>query len=59
MGSESRRQFVTPGRTRLAERGELDVIDVRQLGPDIRITTRPVVEDSPAPATGPATETET
>ncbi len=56
MGSESRRQFVTPGRTRLAERGELDVIDVRQLGPDIRITARPVI---PAPAAGPATETET
>jgi diaminohydroxyphosphoribosylaminopyrimidine deaminase/5-amino-6-(5-phosphoribosylamino)uracil reductase len=42
MGSETRRPFVTPGWTRLAERGEVDVIDVRQFGPDLRITARPV-----------------
>jgi diaminohydroxyphosphoribosylaminopyrimidine deaminase/5-amino-6-(5-phosphoribosylamino)uracil reductase len=53
MGSETRRQFVTPGRTRLAERGEVDVIDVRQLGPDLRITARPPAR------TRAATDTET
>ncbi|WP_405234212.1 bifunctional diaminohydroxyphosphoribosylaminopyrimidine deaminase/5-amino-6-(5-phosphoribosylamino)uracil reductase RibD [Lentisalinibacter salinarum] len=42
MGSETRRQFVTPAWTRLAERGEVEVIDVRQFGPDLRITARPV-----------------
>ncbi|WP_405229883.1 bifunctional diaminohydroxyphosphoribosylaminopyrimidine deaminase/5-amino-6-(5-phosphoribosylamino)uracil reductase RibD [Lentisalinibacter sediminis] len=42
MGSETRRPFVTPGWTRLAERGEVDVIDVRRFGPDLRITARPV-----------------
>jgi len=51
MGSETRRQFITPGRTRLAERDGVDIIDVRQLGPDLRITARP--------ATRPATDTET
>jgi diaminohydroxyphosphoribosylaminopyrimidine deaminase/5-amino-6-(5-phosphoribosylamino)uracil reductase len=57
MGSETRRQFVTPGRTRLAERGEVDVIDVRQLGPDLRITARPLA--CPLGRTRAATDTET
>lgn len=41
MGSETRRQFTTPGWTRLAQRGEVEITDVRQLGPDLRITARP------------------
>lgn len=57
MGSETRRQFVTPGWSRLAERGELDVIDVRQLGPDLRITARPLAH--PRGRTRAATDTET
>ncbi len=57
MGSETRRQFVTPARTRLAERGEVDVIDVRQMGPDLRITARPLA--CPLGRTRAATDTET
>jgi len=53
MGSETRRQFVTPAWSRLAERGEVDVIDVRQFGPDLRITARPLGR------TRAATDTET
>ncbi len=41
MGSESRRQFTTPGRLKLAERTELEITDLRSVGRDVRITARP------------------
>lgn len=43
MGSETRRQFLTPDWHRLAQRAELTVTDVRQLGTDLRVTARPRV----------------
>ncbi len=40
MGSETRPMFGTPEWTRLADRLALDVVDLRRVGPDIRITAR-------------------
>jgi diaminohydroxyphosphoribosylaminopyrimidine deaminase/5-amino-6-(5-phosphoribosylamino)uracil reductase len=40
MGSETRPMFTTPEWTRLADRLALDIIDLRQIGTDIRITAR-------------------
>ena len=40
MGSETQPMFSTPEWTRLADRLALDVMDVRRVGPDIRITAK-------------------
>jgi diaminohydroxyphosphoribosylaminopyrimidine deaminase/5-amino-6-(5-phosphoribosylamino)uracil reductase len=40
MGSQTRPMFDTPRWTRLADRLALDVVDVRRIGPDTRITAR-------------------
>ncbi|HSM31017.1 MAG TPA: dihydrofolate reductase family protein, partial [Woeseiaceae bacterium] len=40
MGSETKPMFRTPGWTQLADRLALDVIDVRRVGRDIRMTAR-------------------
>ncbi|MEJ2603273.1 MAG: bifunctional diaminohydroxyphosphoribosylaminopyrimidine deaminase/5-amino-6-(5-phosphoribosylamino)uracil reductase RibD [Gammaproteobacteria bacterium] len=45
MGSETRHLFATPDWTRLAQRADLEVTDVRQFGKDLRITARPRVTD--------------
>ena len=41
MGSETRGMFTTPGWTRLMDRSELTITDVRQIGQDTRITATP------------------
>lgn len=41
MGSEGRGLFQLPGISRMADRIPLQVTDVRQIGPDIRITAKP------------------
>ena len=41
MGSETRGMFETPGWTRLLDRAELSITDVRQVGNDTRITATP------------------
>lgn len=41
MGSETRRLFETPAWTRLADRQGLRIVEVRQIGGDLRITARP------------------
>ena len=41
MGSETQAMFRTPGWTRLADRLSLDIVDLRRVGSDIRITARP------------------
>jgi len=41
MGSETRGMFVTPGWQSLRQRLALTVVDVRQVGADLRITARP------------------
>ena len=41
MGSETRPMFGTPEWTRLADRQALDIVDIRRVGPDLRITARP------------------
>lgn len=41
LGSETRGMFMTPEWTSLDQRQPLSVIDVRQVGPDTRITARP------------------
>jgi diaminohydroxyphosphoribosylaminopyrimidine deaminase/5-amino-6-(5-phosphoribosylamino)uracil reductase len=41
MGSETKPMFRTPGWRRLADRRALDIVDVRRIGTDIRITARP------------------
>lgn len=41
MGSETRPMFATPTLTALGERYGLDIIDVRRIGRDTRITARP------------------
>jgi diaminohydroxyphosphoribosylaminopyrimidine deaminase/5-amino-6-(5-phosphoribosylamino)uracil reductase len=40
MGSETRPMFGTPEWTRLADRLALDIVDLRRVGPDIRMTAR-------------------
>ena len=40
MGDETRPMFHTPQWTRLADRLELDIVDVRRIGPDTRMTAR-------------------
>ncbi len=40
MGSETRPMFSTPGWARLADRAVLDIVDLRQVGTDTRITAR-------------------
>jgi diaminohydroxyphosphoribosylaminopyrimidine deaminase/5-amino-6-(5-phosphoribosylamino)uracil reductase len=40
MGSETKPMFTTPEWTRLADRLALDIVDLRQVGKDIRITAR-------------------
>jgi diaminohydroxyphosphoribosylaminopyrimidine deaminase/5-amino-6-(5-phosphoribosylamino)uracil reductase len=40
MGDETRPMFHTPRWTRLAERLALDIVDVRRIGPDTRMTAR-------------------
>jgi len=44
MGSETRRMFDTPGWLELDERVVLDIVDVRRIGGDLRITARPQQE---------------
>jgi len=44
MGSETQAMALTPGWTQLADRLQLDVIDTRALGRDVRITARPILE---------------
>lgn len=46
MGSETRRMFETPGIKALADRQELDVVDVRRTGACLRITARPAAARS-------------
>lgn len=41
MGSETKPMFRTPGWKRLADRRALDIVDLRRVGSDIRITARP------------------
>lgn len=41
MGSETRRLVETPGWQSLADRQELEITDVRQVGADTRVTARP------------------
>ena len=41
MGSETKSMFRTPGWQRLADRRALDIVDMRRVGGDIRITARP------------------
>jgi diaminohydroxyphosphoribosylaminopyrimidine deaminase/5-amino-6-(5-phosphoribosylamino)uracil reductase len=41
MGSETKPMFRTPGWQRLADRRALDIVDMRRVGSDIRITARP------------------
>jgi diaminohydroxyphosphoribosylaminopyrimidine deaminase/5-amino-6-(5-phosphoribosylamino)uracil reductase len=41
MGSETLRMFATPGWTQLTDRQELRIIDITQLGDDLRITAIP------------------
>ncbi len=41
MGSETKPMFRTPGWSRLADRQSLDIVDLRRVGSDIRITARP------------------
>jgi diaminohydroxyphosphoribosylaminopyrimidine deaminase/5-amino-6-(5-phosphoribosylamino)uracil reductase len=41
MGSEARGLFDIPGLSRMQERIELDITDLRMVGKDIRITARP------------------
>ncbi len=41
MGSETRRMVATPGWLQLADRQPLDIVDVRRVGNDMRITARP------------------
>lgn len=45
MGSETLRMFATPGRVALQDRCNLEIVDVRRVGQDLRITARP--EDQP------------
>jgi diaminohydroxyphosphoribosylaminopyrimidine deaminase/5-amino-6-(5-phosphoribosylamino)uracil reductase len=40
MGSETKPMFSTPGWMRLADRRALDIVDLRRVGTDIRITAR-------------------
>ncbi len=40
MGSETKPMFSTPEWTRLANRLALDIVDMRRVGPDIRVTAR-------------------
>jgi len=40
MGSETKPMFRTPEWTRLADRLALDIVDLRRVGPDIRMTAR-------------------
>ena len=40
MGSETKRMFRTPGWTRLADRLSLDIVDLRRVGTDVRMTAR-------------------
>ncbi len=40
MGSETKPMFRTPEWTRLANRLALDIVDMRRVGPDIRVTAR-------------------
>ena len=42
MGSQTRGMFATPDWLRLQQRMELDIVDVRRIGDDTRITARPV-----------------
>lgn len=42
MGSETRRMFSTPGWQDMDHRLQLDIVDVRRVGADTRITARPV-----------------
>ena len=44
MGSGARGLFSIPGLERMADRIELDISDVRQIGSDLRITAVPVAE---------------
>lgn len=46
LGSETRRMLVTPGMTRLDERIDLEILDLRQVGVDLRITARPKNRES-------------
>jgi len=41
MGSETQAMFRTPEWSRLADRQALDIVDLRRVGCDIRITARP------------------
>jgi diaminohydroxyphosphoribosylaminopyrimidine deaminase/5-amino-6-(5-phosphoribosylamino)uracil reductase len=41
MGSETQAMFRTPEWSRLADRQSLDIVDLRRVGCDIRITARP------------------
>jgi len=41
MGSETRRMFETPGWDELADRQGFEIVDLRQVGSDIRITATP------------------
>ena len=41
MGSESRGMFVTPSWQTIDQRLNLEVVDVRNIGPDLKITARP------------------
>ena len=41
MGSDARGLFDIPGLAKMAERIELDIVDVRQLGKDLRVTAVP------------------
>lgn len=49
MGDAARGLFRLPGLTRMAERIPLAITDVRQVGPDLRISARPGVEPALAP----------
>jgi diaminohydroxyphosphoribosylaminopyrimidine deaminase/5-amino-6-(5-phosphoribosylamino)uracil reductase len=40
MGSETKPMFHTPGWTQLADRRALDIVDLRRVGQDIRLTAR-------------------
>ena len=44
MGSDARGLFSIAGLERMADRIELDISDVRQIGSDLRITAVPVAE---------------
>ena len=41
MGSNTRRMFETSAWTALGDRSELDIMEVRNVGRDMRITARP------------------